>query len=979
MRKITFLLLILIVTHSYSTWIKSGNAELLGTSYSNFKNFVVTQDSRFIFTLDDKAVIKKFNLVTGDSISSFTIQPDLNKPRTANWAFLSEDAKTFCYAYNPYIANMDGFNACRICDINNGNTIYSVDVPFKGTDGDYITDFNNIYYDSENHVLITVVTYDVTPRLFYGSIHTGNISILKLNDTSFKLLRLIDGATKLLFTDSSNNKAYLNYLSSRSLRFIHDDVGYGGEENTSSIFSITDNKIELLKHYYYNTSIDGISQIGTNFNITSGFFSGNGTSLFLNEGNKIYIYDTKTDKNVSLYSLEELEKARPIIKDSPDSNLLYAIVDSSIHIYRSDKGFHCNNYNASALLKIIKNTYDNKYLIFINNKGDLFRIHHADLLKLKANFKLADSIAVQGDDFNLFNCSLGEPDSYHWYIDNKEISSDYDPIYSFTDTGYHNVKLVIQKGSVSDSIIRMQSVYVIPKIIPEFDFTIAQGISTFVQFNNKSIGKIDSILWDFGDGHVSKEFNPNHEYLYSGNYKVSLKVYSYNKFKMKFDSLVVKNTVLPINSEFFAYEISDTSRMYCEAFSGYEIKEKEIIYHIAGDSSNYFGRLNFLQKSWEVIHNNGKSFLTRTEDGLYTFVGNNTIYRYNMEGIEINNLPFREGNLMAVRSKRDTVILSMVQNGSFAALIFYPDNRNEQKYLYSIREYGGCSTGIYMYCKDSVYSYIVIGNENSMDYALSYTFYYLNKSNGRNETKDVVYINADSKKMLSKFSDFIRLNDEMVVLFDDGAIKYFRSFNKPMVPIDSNYLNFTLLYEVRLDSLNIKSLLKINPYQFIAVGSYKSNPAAFILNEKGEISDSFIIKERWGCFNYTSITYDNGLLFSGYRYIDYGRKSPYYVKLKENSNSVPTLSKLNVIDVQAYPNPTGKIITISFYLTDEAELSIKIFDIFGNLLNNTIRKVYPPGKSEVRFDLSEYSTGNYIFIIGMDDKAYPGKFMYLKP
>ena len=49
-------------------------------------------------------------------------------------------------------------------------------------------------------------------------------------------------------------------------------------------------------------------------------------------------------------------------------------------------------------------------------------------------------------------------------------------------------------------------------------------ISLTVHFTDKSLGPIESWLWDFGDGHFSSERNPTYYYSHPGIYTVSLTV-----------------------------------------------------------------------------------------------------------------------------------------------------------------------------------------------------------------------------------------------------------------------------------------------------------------------------------------------------------------------------------------------------------------------------------------------------------------------
>jgi PKD repeat protein len=72
-----------------------------------------------------------------------------------------------------------------------------------------------------------------------------------------------------------------------------------------------------------------------------------------------------------------------------------------------------------------------------------------------------------------------------------------------------------------------------PPPIADFDISIQAeqtslaryiGEATTIQFTDKTSGLIDGWYWDFGDGQVSNEQNPQHTYLYPGVYSVSLTV-----------------------------------------------------------------------------------------------------------------------------------------------------------------------------------------------------------------------------------------------------------------------------------------------------------------------------------------------------------------------------------------------------------------------------------------------------------------------
>jgi len=51
---------------------------------------------------------------------------------------------------------------------------------------------------------------------------------------------------------------------------------------------------------------------------------------------------------------------------------------------------------------------------------------------------------------------------------------------------------------------------------------ITGNIPLTVEFSDASTGENLTYLWDFGDGQVSKDQNPSHEYTVAGDYTVSL-------------------------------------------------------------------------------------------------------------------------------------------------------------------------------------------------------------------------------------------------------------------------------------------------------------------------------------------------------------------------------------------------------------------------------------------------------------------------
>jgi PKD repeat protein len=121
--------------------------------------------------------------------------------------------------------------------------------------------------------------------------------------------------------------------------------------------------------------------------------------------------------------------------------------------------------------------------------------------------------------------SLNTANSYYWSFGNGDYSNQTNPLYTYPVSGYYKVCL-----STRDSILPgCQS--------KSCDFVHAgsgdckakynallSANSLSVNFNDASVGDATSWYWDFGDGHVSNQQNPNYKYANTGFYQVCLTV-----------------------------------------------------------------------------------------------------------------------------------------------------------------------------------------------------------------------------------------------------------------------------------------------------------------------------------------------------------------------------------------------------------------------------------------------------------------------
>ena len=116
--------------------------------------------------------------------------------------------------------------------------------------------------------------------------------------------------------------------------------------------------------------------------------------------------------------------------------------------------------------------------------------------------------------------STNEPTSWSWLLEGAEpaTSNEQNPVVTYNEPGTYSVTLSVS-NAIGNNVVNMTEVIVIAaEPTASFDIDEDQG---FVIFTNTS-ERADSYAWDFGDGEVSEEASPIHNYATAGNYFVTL-------------------------------------------------------------------------------------------------------------------------------------------------------------------------------------------------------------------------------------------------------------------------------------------------------------------------------------------------------------------------------------------------------------------------------------------------------------------------
>jgi gliding motility-associated-like protein len=118
--------------------------------------------------------------------------------------------------------------------------------------------------------------------------------------------------------------------------------------------------------------------------------------------------------------------------------------------------------------------------------------------------------------------STGSIDQWFWQFGDGGNSISQNPLYTYTDTGYFSVTLIVWSNTCPDTITINQVVHVKPPIAAFM--TNSSCVDKFKKdFVDQSIGAT-TWQWDFGDGNSSTSQNPSHTYAATGTYTVKLTV-----------------------------------------------------------------------------------------------------------------------------------------------------------------------------------------------------------------------------------------------------------------------------------------------------------------------------------------------------------------------------------------------------------------------------------------------------------------------
>ncbi len=159
-----------------------------------------------------------------------------------------------------------------------------------------------------------------------------------------------------------------------------------------------------------------------------------------------------------------------------------------------------------------------------NSKGYNSIIQNIEVAKTPvANFTANVTSGITPLSVNFTDLSTNEPTSWEWDFGNGDISTEQNPVYTYSEAGTYTVNLTATNAGGNNTTTI--SDYIIVTDIPVSNFTanVTSGsVPLTVNFTDISENDPTSWEWDFGDGNNATGQNQIYTYTTAGTYNVSL-------------------------------------------------------------------------------------------------------------------------------------------------------------------------------------------------------------------------------------------------------------------------------------------------------------------------------------------------------------------------------------------------------------------------------------------------------------------------
>ena len=395
----------------------------------------------------------------------------------------------------------DGLGVFNLCYENdNGNTVYAHDIAVADLNNDLMPDIwaGNFSSSSGDHIFL-----QATPEIIYDTLS------LCLGDSIFV------GCDWQLGTGD-----FLEAINCDTLAWYHIseiNIDTTITQSNDTLFALPDYSAYQWFDCETMTAIAGANNY---------YFTSELSGSFAVEITELTCVDTSFCHWIQTPSADFV--GTPTIGEAP---LLVTFTDlsvDSVTTWQWDFG----DGNTSTL-----QNPDNEYVtpgdytvtLMITGPGGSDTLVKADYIDVNYINPTADFIGTPTSgiaplEVTFTDLSTDSIDTWVWDFGDGGSSFQQSPVYTYDTAGTYTVSLTVVGPGGIDEMEKTNYITVSAAApIADFSGTPTSGEAPLlVSFTDLSTGSIDTWDWDFGDGNLSTEQNPAHEYITPGNYTVSL-------------------------------------------------------------------------------------------------------------------------------------------------------------------------------------------------------------------------------------------------------------------------------------------------------------------------------------------------------------------------------------------------------------------------------------------------------------------------
>lgn len=626
------------------------------------------------------------------------------------------------------------------------------------------------------------------------------------------------------------------------------------------------------------------------------------------------VYKDKFEESLYCFSDDESFVIR-LNSNSNDSKLTITKFGTAKAV--DSISFISNSKLIKYLFSVVDYVYvldDEKYLHKVLIPYFSFENIKSDLYSEKTQYEI-------NKDVHFTDISAGSPTKWKWNFGDGTTSEEQNPTKVFTQTGEYNVGLIVEnKLGLKDTLVKENYIKIIPKLEASFTYEIISNNPLEVRFSNTSKGEPVKYVWNFGDGYLSNEENPQHIYN-AGNYDITLTVFDeYGNFDQKilleeFDNSIKNPPNIP-NFDLTAFtqlQLPTTSKLTdVEFFNG-------SIGIIVSESGEIFNT-NDGGMSWEQ-----SEFAKKFKPNRLRFLSNG-----------------------------DAIIVG--DSGTYIKSFDFGKNWNENNSIDIKRNIIDFDCISPFDCQLLTDINLVLSTNNKLDVNADHQF----KATYSDGAFSSITTNEPLKSILANGKSYLVGTE---ALFIDKINSYVRYFHTLMITTDFESYKFLIHADLktdkkgiiseleRLDSFNILYSLNNNtlyyfytnstspPYEIITTNAkfdkfYSSLNQIVVPLSDGNLVyiDSMVYNNSGFKSRKTTIKLDDSPLYDYHQInptkgIVIGESGKYYIT--DFTTEVKTLDTTPEIDI--YPNPITDVVNIQFSNMIQVE-SLEIYSITGNLI-----------------------------------------------